>query len=174
MPTKPKRQSTSRPCDLTTISPDSSRGVDVIKIDTEGAEAMILQGMENILRKNKTLRLVIEYSPKLLETSGHDPEEVLNKLTGLGFRIQFLDEAEGALVDLPPDSTSRLTGTIEGRIYFREPLPSTAGGKSVSRLQAASRRSTISSEQSVQFCRPPETCSCGGRSARRPTRSGGC
>ena len=93
---------------------DAPEGLDVIKIDTEGAEAIILQGMlANILRKNRTLRLVMEYSPRLLKASGHEPDEVLTKLIDQEFEIQFFEDAGGALVDLSADSTSRLTGTLE-------------------------------------------------------------
>jgi FkbM family methyltransferase len=97
---------------------DSSEGLDVIKIDTEGAEAIILEGMRNILRKNSTLRLVMEYSPRLLKASGYEPEEVLTKLMGQGFEIQFFDEAGRALVDLPADSTSRLTDRLRAESTY--------------------------------------------------------
>ena len=60
---------------LTNDFANSPRGLDVIKIDTEGAEAIILQGMQNILRKNRSLRLVIEYSPKLLKAAGTHPKK---------------------------------------------------------------------------------------------------
>ncbi len=44
--------------------------VNVIKIDAEGAEPFIFEGMEEVLKRNSDLRIVMEFSPHLYQ----DPE----------------------------------------------------------------------------------------------------
>ena len=41
------------------------RHIDVMKIDAEGAEPMIFEGMPNVLKDNPELKIVMEYSPHL-------------------------------------------------------------------------------------------------------------
>jgi FkbM family methyltransferase len=57
--------------------------VDLIKIDVEGAELAVLRGMEELNRRNKSLRLIVEFAAK--RRSGVQPEEFFNTLQRLGF-----------------------------------------------------------------------------------------
>jgi len=52
--------------------------VNVIKIDAEGAEPFIFEGMEGVLKKNKELMIVMEFSPYLYR----DPEAFSTYLLG--------------------------------------------------------------------------------------------
>lgn len=54
--------------------------IDVIKMDVEGAEMLVLLGMDDILRKNKKLKMFIEFFPLLIEKMGNSPEEFIKKL----------------------------------------------------------------------------------------------
>jgi FkbM family methyltransferase len=54
--------------------------IDVIKMDVEGAEALVLAGMDNILKKNKKLQMFIEFFPLLIKKMGSSPSEFLKKL----------------------------------------------------------------------------------------------
>ncbi|MBA4320652.1 MAG: hypothetical protein C0412_19845 [Flavobacterium sp.] len=54
--------------------------IDVIKMDVEGAEALALAGMDNILRKNKKLKMFVEFFPLLIRKMGNSPEEFIYKL----------------------------------------------------------------------------------------------
>jgi len=42
--------------------------VDIIKMDVEGAEPLIFEGMEKTLRKNPNIQIVMEYSPYLYQS----------------------------------------------------------------------------------------------------------
>ena len=44
--------------------------VDLIKIDTEGAEGLILQGMRETLRQHQEVNVLMEFAPMLLNDSG--------------------------------------------------------------------------------------------------------
>ena len=54
--------------------------IDVIKMDVEGAEALALLGMDKILRKNKKLKMFVEFFPLLIKSMGNSPEEFIQKL----------------------------------------------------------------------------------------------
>jgi len=67
-------------------------GVDVIKMDVEGAEPLVLNGMTNIIRSNRKLKIVTEFSPGRLRLLGSSPEEYLDMLSKHGFVIYNLND----------------------------------------------------------------------------------
>jgi FkbM family methyltransferase len=76
---------------------DQDLRVDLVKIDTEGAEGFILAGMQETLRKNPAVKLVLEYTPGKLVTSGYPPDKFMGLLTPHGFRYAEIDEYSYAL-----------------------------------------------------------------------------
>lgn len=54
--------------------------VDLIKMDVEGAEMLALAGMEQTIKKNDNIKMIIEYFPLLIEKMGSSPEEFLMTL----------------------------------------------------------------------------------------------
>jgi FkbM family methyltransferase len=74
--------------------------IKLVKIDTEGAEGMILDGMRETLAKQKGLELIVEFAPRRLEKSGYDPDKVLGDLYKLGYKASQIDEEEGRVVFL--------------------------------------------------------------------------
>jgi FkbM family methyltransferase len=60
--------------------------INFVKIDAQGAEGAILEGMQDIL-KNHPVKIALEFNPAILKTSGIDPERCLHLLTGYGFQI---------------------------------------------------------------------------------------
>jgi len=58
--------------------------VGFMKVDTQGAEAMVLAGAERILG-NKGLRMVVEYYPRGLEQAGSSGPELLRAVAAPGF-----------------------------------------------------------------------------------------
>jgi hypothetical protein len=71
---------------------DKNSRVDVIKMDIEGAEALALEAMQEILSKNNEIKIFSEFSPGALEKSGIDGENYLNVLTNLDFKIYEIGE----------------------------------------------------------------------------------
>jgi len=47
--------------------------IDLIKIDVEGAEPNVLEGMQTVLSEDKIETMIIEYCPQLLVNTGRDP-----------------------------------------------------------------------------------------------------
>lgn len=71
--------------DIETVTLDSfldgrADSVNAIKIDVEGAEMLALLGMNNILKKNKDIKMIIEFFPLLIEKMGNSPREFIRKL----------------------------------------------------------------------------------------------
>jgi FkbM family methyltransferase len=64
--------------------------VDLIKIDVEGAEVAVLNGMRELSKQNKSLRLIIEFA--LNRPSGVQADEFFNALEKLGFTRLFAIE----------------------------------------------------------------------------------
>lgn len=90
--------------------------IDFIKIDTEGAEFFGLQGMLNLIKKNKKLKIVTEFGPLGLKECGVDPQEFLKLLIKLGCELHYINEERGKIEVV---NTSKLleTYTPEKRNY---------------------------------------------------------
>ena len=54
--------------------------VNVIKMDVEGAEMLALAGMEQLIKRNKNLVMLIEFFPLLIREMGQPPEEFARRL----------------------------------------------------------------------------------------------
>jgi FkbM family methyltransferase len=77
--------------------------IDFIKMDVQGAEGGVIQGMLGLLRKNHDVKITMEFSPFSLRKSGTAPADCLNLLTGLGFKLFEIDERRKKIspVDVP-------------------------------------------------------------------------
>lgn len=73
--------------------------IDVIKIDVEGAEALVVEGMQRIMRENRDLILFMEFSPEHLRRADADPEELLARMEALDFVIKRIEPNTGVLED---------------------------------------------------------------------------
>lgn len=73
---------------------DYNGKIDFIKIDIQGAEEGAIQGMLNLLEKNKTVKIVTEFWPIGLRRFGIEPEEYLKLLWKHGFKLYHVNEQE--------------------------------------------------------------------------------
>lgn len=73
--------------------------VDFIKMDTQGAEVLILKGMKRIL-KNYRPMMIIEYWPIGLKRARTGAKELLEILTANGYQYQMIDENTGKLIEI--------------------------------------------------------------------------
>ena len=76
----------------TFLSENRVTQIDFIKIDVEGAELKVLQGMRETLRRLSSVKLVIEYCPKNLLGSGVEPQAVFNELRSQGLVVGAIQE----------------------------------------------------------------------------------
>jgi FkbM family methyltransferase len=71
--------------------------VDFVKMDAQGAEGLIVEGMSKIIEKNNNLKIVMEFWPSGLVNMGTDPKQLLVKLKHQGFKFQTVDEKKRSL-----------------------------------------------------------------------------
>lgn len=64
---------------------DFKKPINFVKIDVEGAEFEVLQGMKTILKENQDIKLIIEFCPSHLEEYATQPSELLDFLINFGF-----------------------------------------------------------------------------------------
>ena len=65
--------------------------VDVIKMDAEGAEPFIFEGMKRTLEANPQIKILVEFSPDFVAGVGRDYHEYLASLEAMGFSIGLID-----------------------------------------------------------------------------------
>lgn len=81
--------------EVQTITLDEHLGgetqIDVIKMDAEGAEPFIFEGMAKTLASSPKLKILMEFSPDFVDGVGLDHREHLRHLASLGFSIGLID-----------------------------------------------------------------------------------
>jgi FkbM family methyltransferase len=65
---------------------------DFIKIDLDGYENNILSQLEQTIKKNKKLIMLVAFNPKMQKKRGYKPDDLLEKLYSLDFELYLLDE----------------------------------------------------------------------------------
>ena len=90
------------------------RNVDFIKIDTQGAEVVILEGMRKTLERNRGVKLAVEFWPRGLEGFGYKASQLLAILQEHEFAIKDIDENLGVAVETTPAELLRKY-TVENR-----------------------------------------------------------
>jgi len=72
--------------------------IDFIKMDAEGSEYFILQGMKKILEKQSDLKIMTEFNPPFLRQAGIEPEKYIKKLLENGFLLYDLRKKQGECI----------------------------------------------------------------------------
>ena len=69
--------------------------INFIKIDSEGSEVKIINGMKQFLSRNQELVMMTEFFPFLIKKSGDEPNQYLKSLEKFGFSLyNILDKNE--------------------------------------------------------------------------------
>ena len=61
--------------------------VSFVKIDVQGYELAVCQGMQETLRQNPDITVVLEFMPSAMRELGFEPSLLIDFLTGLGFKV---------------------------------------------------------------------------------------
>lgn len=77
--------------------------VSLVKIDVQGAELMVLQGMARTLEANQYPPILVEYSPADLAAAGVTPDQFFDAFASLGYQPHSLP----MLAPLTPNSLSK-------------------------------------------------------------------
>lgn len=76
--------------------------VDLVKVDTEGAEMEVLAGMDRILEENPGVHLVVEWNVPGLRRADQAPDALPRWLRAHAFDVRLIDEDTGDLLDIDP------------------------------------------------------------------------
>lgn len=74
--------------------------VDVLKIDTQGFEVFVAQGMERLLEQSGDITILMEFWPWGIERAGSSPTELLDFFSARGFGIYLIDDKRKELIPL--------------------------------------------------------------------------
>jgi FkbM family methyltransferase len=87
--------------------------VSFIKIDVQGYELEVCEGMKGTLARNDNVTVAFEYSPESMKELGFSPRKLLEFFLDRGFQLYLLDrKAELSLL-----SAERLTTQLQSRPY---------------------------------------------------------
>lgn len=75
----------------------------LVKLDIEGAEKMALIGMEEVLKRNPNLKLIIEFNLNNLKRLNNNPKNFLELLLKLGFGKNYILGGKKIRIDLLKD-----------------------------------------------------------------------
>ena len=70
----------------------NEKQVDLIKMDIQGAEYLSIPGMSTTLKRFPNVKIVSEFSPKLLTESGGSPDQFLDFFLNEGFSLKYFNE----------------------------------------------------------------------------------
>lgn len=86
------------------VKSEKIAGVDLIKMDIQGAEAIAFAGLEPVLAANPRVKALIEFWPWGIKQTGRDPLELLKSIRKLGFEIQQIDGDRKAVTRVDNDA----------------------------------------------------------------------
>ena len=77
--------------------------INFVKMDVEGAEYDVLEGMKKTLKSNPNLKILCEFSPKQIREHGLKPEDILDQLLRYGFKIYPITTAGEKIIPIDYD-----------------------------------------------------------------------
>jgi FkbM family methyltransferase len=87
---------------------DKEKRIDIIKMDVEGAEMLVLQGMSELLKRNSDLKIFTEFSATMLRRANSSPEEYLRQLISYGFKLFYINEKNETVEPLDIDKAMQI------------------------------------------------------------------
>ncbi len=80
----------------------------IAKIDIQGAEFLAMQGMIGVIKRNKGLIILCEFSPNYLKKGGYSPKNFLQFLKQQGFKLKFINEKKETIELINPSSLIKM------------------------------------------------------------------
>lgn len=79
------------------------RAVDLVKIDAEGAETMVLAGMQDIMARNREIVVLCEFNAERVRIAGGDPLVALDLLRQADFDLRYI-ESDGTICPITSEA----------------------------------------------------------------------
>jgi FkbM family methyltransferase len=96
------------------------RNVSFIKIDVQGYELAVCQGMQETLRQNPDVTIVLEFMPSALRELGFEPSHLIDFFVERGFKIYHI-HPRGKLSPGVPEITKE--SSYFDLLFSRHPIP---------------------------------------------------
>lgn len=96
----------------------NGKRLDVAKIDVEGAELDVLEGMAKLIAANPDLAIVAEFGPSHLKRIGQTPARWFKAFAQAGFTSYIIDETTG---DCAPCTAASTAKVVSANIAFVRP-----------------------------------------------------
>jgi len=93
--------------------------INFIKIDAEGSELGVLNGMTNLLESNKKVKIFLEFVPSCIKEFGAKPGDLLSLLKNNGYNFSFINEDTQKLE--PVDDMEFLLRRYDGNKLEKHP-----------------------------------------------------
>lgn len=84
--------------------------VDVIKIDIEGSEPFIIEGLCQLIDYNGAMEIIMEYCPYMWKASVDDPRVILQKFADRNFSFDIIQRKDGTIVPTTLDQLVAYAG----------------------------------------------------------------
>ena len=104
--------------DVVALDDEISDPVDVVKIDVQGYEGFVLQGMQGLIERSPQLTMMMEFCPDLLREAGTDPAELLAGLLRHGFVVFEIVEDAHRVRGAEFDTLLERAATPEGDLFL--------------------------------------------------------
>jgi FkbM family methyltransferase len=104
---------------IDTLLADPAMKVDVIKMDVEGHEGPALRGMRALLARSPDVRIMMEFGPQMMSSSGMPAPEVVAFLESLGLSAWTID-AEGGVAPVEWPVLAGLTFGLQNILVARQ------------------------------------------------------
>tara|TARA_B100001971_G_scaffold214029_1_gene249370 strand:- start:912 stop:1661 length:750 start_codon:yes stop_codon:yes gene_type:complete len=72
--------------------------LDLIKMDIQGAEHLAILGIKQTVKKYRNIKIISEFSPKLISDAGGNPYDFLDYFIKEGFHIKYFDEKNKMII----------------------------------------------------------------------------
>jgi FkbM family methyltransferase len=94
----------------------SGQAVDFVKMDVEGVEPRVWQGMSRVLQESPNIKLVLEWSASHFEAAGNNPIAFAESIRDAGFEMfEVMDTGPAA----EPISAERVSALEAGNIFLK-------------------------------------------------------
>ncbi len=87
---------------------------EVMKIDVEGYELAVLEGLRDHIATARNLAVVCEFNPRAMEKARYEPLDLFRMLWDAGFRVWHIDESRRACALSAIDEAKRLREHVDG------------------------------------------------------------
>jgi hypothetical protein len=97
--------------DVTTVDEfvrDQNIAVDLVKMDAEGAEMHVLEGMAETISKNPHMKIITEFGTEHIERNNCSPSAFLERLRSYGFKLYAVNDDTHTRLLITPDNVNDL------------------------------------------------------------------